>query len=653
MRAICETCAQVQPPDWQPGDLCGNCGTVVRRENRCYWCVALTPAGKFCRSCGAGQVPAGQYGAARWLKHLGADQFAIPDRLATIDPEQLEHFERLYQAHAAVAERHLDDLALAESLARQRGWTQTLEAELLPRLPLPPAELQALALPPRRGTTEAEQLAEIRDSTPFATTRTLVALARLRLWQTRDALTRADITPDLQALDGPVLPDALAIEHGLTLSHWRLSMAPFGLHFQRQTDDGRWAAQALFPLEAAVNTALFKVASDGKPQPVPAEALAAEDPDLAFAAALAAQVPEPLLAALRVPARRYVAAYVLTRMGVDFALAPLLPGFAEEEVDRLLHTIHWQQRPRPDLRPLLQTLAAGGYGGPALRSGFVRQARELLVLDLRPGDALALAAAHPEMSFILKILNSPALDPTELVALARELVARDALPVRELSPEVLARLPPDFVASAWRTAPPNALQGLRQLAGQQLDTYDRREALTLHTFLRAVLWDEAAAPEARTQAWHVLQHWYQGYGHPSGLRLALEPAAATAYFGGFAPYVEYFVYGLEHLAVLQALDVEGDFLRPLETAAEPTDAPALLAALAALPLPLVMRLRRALVALARDYAGWAMPRHWAVQVLGRLLGHAPWAAGVRAELQSLQNTPDEQVAYLVEQTLAQ
>lgn len=649
MRAICEACGQVQPPDWQPGDLCGHCGTVVRREKRCYWCVELTPAGKFCRSCGAGQVPDEQYGAARWLKHLGSDQFTIPERLNALDPEQVEHFERLYQRHAIVAERHLDDLALAESFARQRGWARALEAALLPRLPLPDAELQALALPPRRGTTEAEQLAEIRDATPFAGTRLLAALARLRLWQTRDALTRDEIVPDLQALRTTTAPpdEALQFEKALTMSHWRLSMEPGGLAYKAITEDGLWAARTQFPLEAAVNAALFQVAGNGQPQPVPAAALAAEDSDLAFAAALAAQVPEPLLAALRVPARRYATALILTRMQLDFALALLLPHLTEDQVDHLLYIIHWQQRPRPDLRPFLQTLAAGEYGRPVFRSGFIRQAQELLALDVQPGEALRLLRARPEMSFAVKLLLNPALLPTERLDVARELVALDMFMARDLPAEVLAQLPPDFVPETWRLAPPNSLQGLRQLAEQQLNSYDSHAAATLHRFLRAVLWDETAPEPARRQAWHVLQQWYQGYQHPTGLRLSFSAEAAAAYFGSLENYVDYFVYGLEHLPILQALDVESDFLRPLETATEPAQLPGLIT----VPLPLVLRLRRALVALARDYDNWSLPRRWAVQTLALLQQFPPWREGVRAELASLQTASDDYVVHLAGEAL--
>src|SRR3954470_8391516 len=102
MRAICESCSRPQPVDWKPGDLCVRCGQAVRRETRCFWCARWTPAGKFCRRCGAAVVEDAQYGAAGMLRDGGADRFTIPRMLVELDPEQIENFTRIYQRHAAV-----------------------------------------------------------------------------------------------------------------------------------------------------------------------------------------------------------------------------------------------------------------------------------------------------------------------------------------------------------------------------------------------------------------------------------------------------------------------------------------------------------------------------------------------------------------------
>ena len=90
MRATCETCGHVQPPDWQPGDFCGNCGGVARREKRCHWCVKLTPAGKFCRNCGAHFVRTAELPLALLLRRDGLAKDEIPRRLTEATAEEKE-----------------------------------------------------------------------------------------------------------------------------------------------------------------------------------------------------------------------------------------------------------------------------------------------------------------------------------------------------------------------------------------------------------------------------------------------------------------------------------------------------------------------------------------------------------------------------------
>ena len=651
MRAICENCGQVQPPDWQPGDLCGHCGHVVRREKRCHWCVEQTPSGKFCRRCGAGQVPDEQYGAARWLKSLGTDQFALPDRLAAMDPEQVEHFTRLYQRQAIVVERHVGDLAYAEGFARQRGWARRLEDTLLPKLPMPDAELQPLALPPARGTTDVEKLLEIREQSPQADSRALSALARLRVWQTSELDYEAlNLEEDLELVLAQLQsPDpALRLETALTLSHWRFSIAGFMFSEREIIAELRQASPGPLALEAGTLLALLTGQRQGSAQPVLAEALAAEDADLAFTAALAGWAPDPLLAALRVPRRQFAASLILTKMNANVNLGPLLPTFTPLETANMLQLLAWQARPRPDLRPYFQDVLAGRH--PATPD-VIRTVRELLMRDLRPGDAVQLLRDYPDGSFVAKLLQNPALTPVELVEVCRELVRLDKFKQRDLPEECLRQLPASFVAENWRMAPPESLRTLHHLAQQQLSAGSRRDARTLHAFLRAVHWDEATPAETRRQTATLLNGWYQSYDSPT---LGFTEAAARPYFDSLAAYVDYFAYAIERLGVLIELEADNDFLRPLQQAAEPAtpaEAAAQLAELAALPLPLVVRLRAALVQLARHYENWGLVNQWAVQLLGRLQAHAPWRDAVRADLTSLLHEPDENVAYAARQAL--
>src|SRR5215469_10358880 len=125
MRAVCEVCQAPQPIDWKPGDSCINCGQQVRRDLRCFWCVKWTPGlGKFCRSCGAAIVDARRFGAARMLKAAGVDRFGIPKMLAELDPDQVENFERIYEHHDGVLNRHLDHVRFLESFLQSKSWSE-------------------------------------------------------------------------------------------------------------------------------------------------------------------------------------------------------------------------------------------------------------------------------------------------------------------------------------------------------------------------------------------------------------------------------------------------------------------------------------------------------------------------------------------------
>jgi hypothetical protein len=630
MRATCETCGQVQPPDWQPGDLCGNCGVVVRREKRCHWCVKLTPDGKFCRHCGAGQVPDAQYGAARWLKHLGTDQFVLPERLATMDPEQVEHFTRFYQRHAMVVERHVQDLAYTEGFARQRGWARRLEETLLPLLPLPEDDLRAFTLPPLRGTTDLEKLLEIRQQSPLPISQLLSALARVRIWQI-SPLTYAELglSADMQ-LVLPYLKDpdpAVRLEVALTLSHWRFAVHGVGSGKEEIEGILRQAATGPLALEAGTNLALLTAYWQGKAQAVYAEALASENPELAFAAALANYAPDPLLAALRVPRCRFAAAYILTKAGASFNLADLLPAFGPDEVADILRILLAQQRPRPDLRAYF----TAALSGPLALPRHIRDAvRELQVLDLQPGDAARLLRENPDRNFGVKLLKSPSLTPFELAALCREYVALDLFSMHNLPGGVVPSLPPGFVTENWRMAPAESLQGLRDLAERHLKAAPPAEAQALHQFLRGVLWDETAPLVARRQANRTLLQWYNGYHQSPFLALGFTEEATRFYFGSFAAYVEYFVHGVKHLRVLMDLETENEFMRPLDKVADaqPTQADAFLRAATMLPPPLMVQFQAALVDLAHHYTSWSMVNRWAGKVLAHSQAHAPWREAV-------------------------
>src|SRR6185436_9095074 len=204
MRAICEACDRPQPLDWQAGDLCIQCGQAVRREVRCFWCAKWTPAGKFCRRCGAGVVDERVYGAARMLKDAGSDRFTIPKMLVELDPEQIDNFTQIYQRHAATMQRHVDHVRFLETFLQQRNWSEDLQEDLISQLPWQEERLEALSPkvnPQERSASTAtsrdEKLAvaiAIQTVTPFETTRCLAVIVRFLLddWSVhREARTLA------------------------------------------------------------------------------------------------------------------------------------------------------------------------------------------------------------------------------------------------------------------------------------------------------------------------------------------------------------------------------------------------------------------------------------------------------------------------------
>ncbi|WP_157541221.1 FYVE zinc finger domain-containing protein [Hymenobacter aerophilus] len=686
MRATCENCGQVQPPDWKPGDLCGQCGCVVRREKRCHWCVQLTPAGKYCRHCGSGLVPDEHYGPARWLKHVGSDQFVIPERLAAMPPDQAEHFDRLYQRHAIVAERHLDDLARAESQLRQRGWALALENELLPRLPLPDDELQALTLPPHQGVTEAEKLLETRLNSPFGTSRVLAALARLRLWALEPTAYDETYFPDVelavQALK--LTDDALQLEATLILSHWHYLV---NLHFRRYDAELRPALYALskvLPLEAAVGSALLNTAWGRESQPIPAEALTTGDDDLAFGVALAAALPDPLHAALRSPRRRFAAALVLIRTNQEFELGPLLAEFNDSQLNNLFSMMIQRGMPRLRLRPFLQPLLRR----PDLPDELRGTLQSIRVLNLEPNDARQLlqeTAADPtayrfrqDLSYINAILGWPALPASEVPALAHDLIARDLfsfpnLPaLRPLLEQ--GALPVQLIIDNLRTAPENSAVGLQEMVKHWLTAAPRAEQLRLHQFLRNLVWVGDAAPKMQKQVFQLLHSWYYGTRDDPGSRLGFTQRGATKYFASAEAFVDYLVTSLETIDALTArwetygfwevdshpYDIKRHLWDLLDTTGRTDDAPtalaALLALLAPLPTSLISRLRRVLVQVALNNQATELGRQWAVLLLGHLSRHAPWHQAAHADLTALLATPDRyssSVAYVLRQALGE
>ncbi|VAW62066.1 hypothetical protein MNBD_GAMMA10-2962, partial [hydrothermal vent metagenome] len=227
-RAVCEQCDARQSVDWRAGDLCSQCGHSVRQDVRCGWCTAWTPNGKFCRECGTGLVSQEQFGAARMLKHAGVDQFTLAQRLAELDPEQVVHFQRLYQKHWAVALDRVSELRLCEAFLLQPVHAEKLEHDLIKRLPLSEQNLEELSEGPKAPfVNQPERILEIANNSPIDLNRTLANLAWMRCqdYVTNTSTARSFINTAKQALYNE--DPAVAIEAAAVLAHWRHSIEPF------------------------------------------------------------------------------------------------------------------------------------------------------------------------------------------------------------------------------------------------------------------------------------------------------------------------------------------------------------------------------------------------------------------------------------------
>ncbi|MGY2895495.1 hypothetical protein [Deinococcus sp. UYEF24] len=653
-RAVCEACGAVQPPDWQPGDLCMQCGEAARREKRCHWCTRLTPEGNFCRHCGSGLLPDGLYGAARMLKAAGVDQFSLPERLNGMPPEQREHFSRLYAPQGRMVERHLDDLSFVVAGLRtghgkagqtsvgsgaQRGgvsggrvsggrvsedWTAQLEDALLPLLPLPEAELKALTLPPTRAVTDLERLAEIRDGSPFALTSRLSALAAIRLGAPRN---ETDAHWAAQALNSP--DEAVQTEAALTLADWRFTAGhPYAVQpgnlrdalfdLYRRT---AWAGVGRAdPLHAEAGLGLALLAqhyANVQSVPVPAELLtpllSSEAPDLAFGAALALGETGALRAALRVPERRALAAVQLARLGETAPLAPVLRLLEPYEQSRVLGVLRVAA---PELNGVLLEL----LGSRETRT----EAARLLLLEGRPGDALPLVEADPDLAE--QVLRNLALSALEAEQVCVRLLEQGQFSLSRLS--VLrelaesGRISDAFVPEQFAAASKEGRQELFVLAGLQLAA---RADPALHRFLWRLIEDDLPS-QTRERAWSVLASWYGRYGQ--ALRFSL--AGARQFFGGATSggveeFVDRLCRVIERPDLLAGFFTSYHFLKLLEDT-DPDVLPAVREAASA------GRLRRDLLALAHDEEQFAPYRAGAVRLLGQLIDSAEGHLLLRGEL---------------------
>lgn len=611
MRAACEACGRPQPPDWKAGDLCVHCGAAARAENRCFWCAKWTPAGRFCRSCGAEVVAPALYGAARMLKDAGTDRFTVPKMLRELDPEQVENFTRLYQRHAAAVARQVDDLRFLERFLRHKRFSGRTEEELIPQLPWPDETLREFTAPRPPPGDDLATAREIEAHSPLPLARSLATIVRLRLddWEA--------VRPALRVFAAS--SGELRVEAALALTGWRVRTAVGPL------DEGRDLLQAIegapFPLEVAVRRACL-----GKEDPaVLREALDSKDPETSFAAALALGEVDRLQAALRGDALEVIAAgRALAAQGLVRPLEePLRQGSAEVQ-GSLIEAVLRLKKPVPELSDALLEIVEST---PDAR--LRERAARLLCREIPPERALRVARAAGRERHIFQSLLSPeaALPPETASDVAAFMIDNGLFSMSQYGLSEAGRrgaIPDDFVPRHFDRADPETRGELLRFAEEQLKA---RGDEALHRFVMNVLFGPHPA-EIRKEAWWALSRWYAGIQYASKGPMAIRVDAIERFFGSVAAFLPKLTALMSDPATLREVGVY-EFLADLFKEADPESAPAILKEEEA-ARELVRTLLRAIEG---DY--WVYLRTGIVQFLGLIGAHPSWRDEVTAGLERL------------------
>ncbi len=536
MRAVCEKCGAAQPPDWKAGDLCSACGAAVRRDVRCFWCAKWTPFAKFCRSCGAETVEETLYGAARMLKDAGTDRFSVPKMLRELPADQVENFTRIYQRHAATVARHVDDLRFLERFLFHRHWSDALEDEMIPQLPLGEPALKALILPPLAPGNDLQTVKTIHAATPLARTKLLAALARVRLddW---DAVKEAS-----RALHS----EELCPEAALVLTGWRLHAAGRALYDDHIPE---WLEASPHRLEAGVRLGLL-----GKGDPdLLREALDSQDPETAFSAALALGETGRLTTALGGDELQKAAAGKrLAELGHTGPLDQAVTQGSLDVQHEILYSLVRQKRAVPELRPtlfrLVDTMRFEDEAsvkqrifveGDRVRWEIRGYALRLLCRACPPSDALRIAqAGMGEREIFRSLLVAEAGLPTDSVGeVLAHMVETGKLKHDHYGlDDALKRgaVPAGFVIQQFPRATPEMQVELARLAEDQLRVADDEP---LHRFLMNVVFGPYPGG-IRAAAWWALHRGYRHAGEHRGEGpFRLEKEGIERFFGSVATFL--------------------------------------------------------------------------------------------------------------------
>jgi hypothetical protein len=447
MRAICESCAKPQPPDWRAGDLCVHCGLTVRAESRCYWCAKWGPSGKFCRSCGAAAIPDEHYGAARMLKQLGASVFEIPKLLAEFEPERIETYQAIYQQQHAVALGYVDDVRWLEQHLYQRHWSAELEDELTAELPWSEERFKQLNRKPNSHMADQDRARSLAEDSPLIVIRNLAQLARLRLGDIGAYREATYLLGDDKTLNDEAL---------LHLTNWRsLYLVEDRVNHYKIVD-----ALRAHPMKAYAAPRLAWHAGDKIETPP------TDDPDTEFIRAIAEKNSAVLEAALASADeyQRFVAACALIQAKQARNIGPVLRAAKPAEQLELLQAILRNKTAIPELNEDLLQIAETTGNARVCRSAAA-------ALCLGPTfDALRLLQIAPDNTDIIQAFLNGKHDPEVFAAGAGFLARHGRFSMDDFGWNNAAkegRLPDGFVESIFGEVSRDVQVELIKLAEKQ------------------------------------------------------------------------------------------------------------------------------------------------------------------------------------------
>jgi hypothetical protein len=247
------------------------------------------------------------------LKSLGVDQLTLKDRLSSMDTEQTQHYESMYQRHLNAVVKRGEEAQACEPYLVGRSFSRSIEDELTGKLPFNEADFGIYNGGPQGPfSSEAPCLLDIAQNSPLQQNQILALVALIRCGKA--GATTQDWGKALCRLEEEVhtLAEASRWESALVYGHWRLLLGPIGDRIaipQRAIDVARavlqnnaataykpWAALTLL----SSRTGLSELSETERDQvnSLAEKAASSTDNELAFSASVAIGQTGPLLKAI-------------------------------------------------------------------------------------------------------------------------------------------------------------------------------------------------------------------------------------------------------------------------------------------------------------------------------------------------------------------